>query len=74
MAKKKIKMKLFDLNWDAGGYGSGIMVVAARTQEEAEEYAKTQSKNWHFDGERKDLAYLGEEGDAVIVISECYQE
>lgn len=67
-------MKIFEFTWDAGGYGNGVMLVAANTREEAEKFARTESRHWHFDGERHDIAFIGNTNKPGIVLSQYYQE
>lgn len=70
------KMKLFVFNWGTDKYGAGVMLIAARNFDEANNKAKSDSQYWFHDGEpaRTDIKYMGETGDAVIILSSYYQE
>lgn len=67
-------MKVFEFYWDAGGYGRGVMVVAAPDKESAIEHAKYESQNWHFDSEIFSLQYIGNSTEPTTIVSQYYQE
>lgn len=72
MAVKKIKV--FSFNWDEGGWGGGIMLVAATTQEEAIECAQKHSKYWTDCSENTTLKYIGKYTEPIVILSSYYQE
>lgn len=69
--------KIFQFDWNAGGYGGGIMLVVASSKTAAIEYVKDyESNNWHFSDEVHNLLYTGDcwYGTAFELISSHYQE
>jgi len=69
-------MEIFEFEWDAGGYGRGILLVAAPDLESAEDYAKSKSDNWYYDGcgARSNIKYTGKETEPTTIVECCYQE
>lgn len=69
-----MKLKIYTLYWDAGGYGGGLCVVAANNPEEAIKLAEADSwrVNWEAGVSEIEGAYF--EGKPQVLKSEYYQE
>lgn len=68
-----MKLNIYTLGWYSGGYGGGLCVIAANSEEEAIEIAKI--NGWRFTSESINQiknAYF--EGEPQILDSEYYQE
>ena len=63
---------IYQFFWDAGGWGSGVLLIAADSAEEAKEIAREESEHWYFYMLREDIAYLKEQSGIVLI--NCYQE
>lgn len=65
-------MKVWQFYWDAGGYGRGVMLVAADDIDEATEIAKADNRNWYPDSQIGLLEFKGT--TPQIIVEEHYQE
>lgn len=72
MARKKVRV--YSFSWDAGGYGDGIMLVAATSIEEAVECAKKESGYWTNCCEELALKFNGKYTEPIVILSSYYQE
>ena len=69
-----MRLQIFEIYWDAGGYGSGLCIVAANTSEEATNLAE--NDGWRVDWEMGARVIKGAyfEGEPQVLASEHYQE
>lgn len=69
------KMKIFEFSWNSfGGYGRGIMLIAANSAAEAVDEKDLQSGYWEDCYERTDIQYTGTSKTATVILEEHYQE
>lgn len=69
-----MRLKIYTLYWDAGGYSSGLCVVATNHSEEATKLAKASGWviDWDMGVNEIKGAYF--EGEPQVLDSEHYQE
>ncbi len=71
MAKKKLK--IFTINWNEGGFGGGMCLIAAADPEAAREIAK--EEGWQFIDEwTTEIVGASYSGDPGMLSSSKYQE
>lgn len=64
-------LNVYRFYWDKGGYGSGVMLIAATSENKAKSLCKDENLPYFFDYEMTNLKWHGEEG---IILEEHYQE
>ena len=64
-------MKVYQFDWSRE-YGGGLMLVAANSQDEANEMAKDESRWWEPDGDWGDRLVWN--GEPQIICEAHYQE
>lgn len=69
------KLKIYQFDWNDGGYGGGMMLVAAPNVETAIIQSKIDHPTaWKFDREMRELAYTGSPKIPHIITLAYYQE
>ncbi len=68
------ELSVYEFYWDAGGYGGGLLLIAASCSEYAIDEAKTLNKYWKYGGIVDNLIYRSLYNKAYVITENYYQE